>query len=71
MQKKFIILLLIGFLFFVPGAQAQGTLRLAEFEVDLWPEYDRPDVLVIYKAKLPADVSLPVDVDRQPRDGGE
>ena len=62
MQKRFLILLFISLIFIVPAAQAQGPLRLAEFEVDLWPEYDRPDVLVIYKAKLPADVSLPVNV---------
>lgn len=62
MEKRFVILLIVGLLFLVPAAQAQGPLRLAEFEVDLWPEYDRPDVLVINKAKLPADVSLPVNV---------
>ena len=62
MQKRLIIFLLLGLIFLVPVAQAQGVLRLAELEVDLWPEYDNPGVLVIYKAKLPADVSLPVNV---------
>lgn len=62
MQRRFFILFVLGLLFFVPAAQAQGPLVLAELEVALWPEYDRQDVLVIYKAKLPADVSLPVNV---------
>lgn len=62
MKKRLLILLVFSLLLLVPAAQAQDPLRLAEFEVDLWPEYDRPDVLVIYKAKLLADVSLPVDV---------
>jgi hypothetical protein len=62
MQKRFLIFLILGLFLLVPAAQAQGISSLAELEVDLWPEYDRPDVLVIYKAKLPANVSLPVDV---------
>ena len=62
MQKKFIIMFVLALLFLTPAAQAQGPLSLEEFEISLWPEYDRQDVLVIYKAKLPADVSLPVDV---------
>ena len=62
MKKRFITLLIVSVLFLVPVAQAQGPLQLAELEVDLWAEYDRPEVLVIYKAKLPANVSLPVDV---------
>ena len=62
MQKNFLIFLILGLFLLVPSAQAQGITSLAELEVDLWPEYDRPDVLVIYKAKLPANVSLPVDV---------
>lgn len=72
MQKRFLILLVLLLLFLVPAVQAQGTIGLAELEVDLWPEYDQPDVLVIYKAKLPANVSLPVDVTLKiPTEAGE
>ncbi len=31
-------------------------------EVALWPEFDRSEVLVIYRALLPSDVSLPTSV---------
>ena len=62
MQRRFSIFLILILLFLVPAVQAQGPTSLAELEVDIWPEYDRPDVLVIYKAKLPANVSLPTDV---------
>jgi hypothetical protein len=62
MQKRFFIFIILGLFLLVPAAQAQAITSLAELEVDLWPEYDRPDVLVIYKAKLPSNVSLPVDV---------
>ena len=41
---------------------AQDEVRLAYLQVDLWPEYDRPEMLVILRASLAADVSLPVDV---------
>jgi hypothetical protein len=72
MLKRWIILFVLSLFFLVPVAQAQGPISLAELEVDLWPEYDRPDVLVIYKMKLPTNVSLPVDVTlRIPADAGE
>ena len=42
--------------------RAQETLHLAFVEIDLWPEYDRPEMLVIYHVKLPAGASLPAEV---------
>jgi len=62
MLKRFLILTVWVSFFLVTNVQAQGPMRLAEVEVDLWPEYDRPDVLVIYHVKLSTDVTLPVDV---------
>jgi hypothetical protein len=62
MLKRFLFLTILIPLFLVTVAQAQGPLRLSDVEVNLWPEYDRPDVLVIYHVKLPSDVTLPVDV---------
>lgn len=41
---------------------AQDPIKLSSMEVDLWPEYDRPTVLVIYRITLPATTSLPVDL---------
>ena len=62
MLKKVLILIALFPLMFVSIAKAQGPIRLAEVEVALWPEYDRPDVLVIHHIKLPSDISLPVDI---------
>lgn len=42
--------------------QAQGAITFSALEVDLWPEYDRPSVLVIYRITLASTVSLPVDL---------
>lgn len=41
-------------------ASAQGAARLAGLTVSLWPEYDRPGVLVIYRGVIADDVALPV-----------
>jgi hypothetical protein len=41
---------------------AEDLDDLERLEVALWPEYDRPEVLVIYRAQLPSSVSLPTTV---------
>jgi hypothetical protein len=62
MLKRFLFLVVLSSFFLVPAAQAQGPLRFTEVEIDIWPEYDHPEVLVIYHVKLPANVSLPAEV---------
>jgi hypothetical protein len=56
--------LLLGSLLGYPfiKVQAQTPATLSNLEVDLWPEYDRPGVLVIYRITLPSNVSLPTDL---------
>ena len=48
-MRKFIaiVVLLAAFWISFP-VQAQSDLRLNSVTVDIWPEYDRPAVLVIY-----------------------
>lgn len=41
---------------------AQQPVSLSELEVDLWPEYDRPSLLVIYRIKLSPEVGLPAEL---------
>jgi hypothetical protein len=43
-------------------AAAQGEIPLQSVRIDLWPEYDRPSLLVIYHITLPAQVSLPIEI---------
>ena len=51
---------------------AQDEVTLSYLEVALWPEYDSPEVLVIYRITLPPTVSLPVDLTfRIPAAAGE
>jgi hypothetical protein len=49
-----------------------GVTPLELVEVALWPEFDRSQVLIIYRALLPSDVSLPTSVGLpMPADVGE
>jgi hypothetical protein len=44
------------------AAQAQANLTLTAVQVDLWPEYDRPSMLVIYHITLSNTLTFPVDI---------
>ncbi len=53
-------------------ARAQTEVRFSKLDVSLWPEYDRPTVLVIYHIALHPTISLPVDLSlRIPASAGE
>ena len=64
MRKWLLTLLLLagalGFAFLLPPvARAQNPVKFNSLEIDLWPEYDRPTLLVIFRAILDPGVSLP------------
>jgi hypothetical protein len=44
---------------------AKGEVSFSECEVDLWPEFDRPTMLVIYHMTLAPVVKLPAEVKLQ------
>lgn len=48
----------------LPGlaGAAKGAPWLESLQVEIWPEYDRPAVLVILKGEIAADVALPADL---------
>jgi hypothetical protein len=51
---------------------AQQLLTLETVQVQFWPEFDRPAMLVIYTIDLPEDTPLPVNVTlRIPANAGE
>ena len=43
----------------VSAAVPQVNIVLGALAIDLWPDYDRPGVLVIYRATIAPEVSLP------------
>ncbi len=60
---KRLFALLAALAVLIPVAvHAQAPITLPSAEVDLWPEYDRPDMLVIYHFALPSSVSLPYEM---------
>ncbi len=62
MRRWLAILFLFGALGVPVGVQAQSPIKLSMLQVQLWPEYDQPSMLVIYDFKLPANAQLPVSV---------
>lgn len=38
---------------------AQTEPRIGGLRVDLWPEYDRPEMLIVYRGVLPSDLAVP------------
>ncbi len=71
MVKKIALIFLFALFTFVPLTLAQESSSFETLVIDLWPEYDRPSVLVIYKAELSPEVSLPAEVTlRMPIEAG-
>ena len=59
MRRWFILLALLVSLFAPRPIQAQANITIQTLDVEIWPEYDQPSVLVIYRITLASDVKLP------------
>jgi hypothetical protein len=63
------LFLFIGLLVPFAVARAQAPLQIEQLQIDIWPEYDKPSVLIIYKITLPTQASMPAQVTlRIPKD---
>lgn len=60
-----LLFLLTGFTRSPVFADASQTIVLNSVMVDLWPEYDRPSVLVIYEIELGEPASFPLELTFQ------
>lgn len=60
-KNSYLLIILLLSLFLSGPAQAQADLNLSTVEVDLWPEYDDPSMLVIYRIALASSTSLPAE----------
>ena len=47
----------------VPGVVAQDSLELESLSIALWPEFDQPEMLVIYQGSLAPETALPAAVE--------
>lgn len=64
----------LGILWPILPAQAQDTdpVRLSTLEIALWPEFDEPEVLVIFQGRLVDDIPLPAQLTlTMPQEAGE
>ncbi len=60
MKKLFILFLVILFILTTSPVAAQNAPGFSKMVINIWPEYDRPGVLVFYRITLSAQSSLPV-----------
>ncbi len=62
-MRKFIALVTLILIFITfTAAHAQSPVSFDTVDVSIWPEYDTPTVLVIYKISLPEQTPLPIEV---------
>lgn len=72
-MKRILLILVLLVLVIAPGftLQEQNPVHITRMEIDIWPEYDRTQVLVIYRVQLSRDTPLPVSISiRIPRVAG-
>ena len=70
MRKWLSVVLMLAALILPTPAGAQGGIKLNSINIQLWPEYDQPSMLVIHEFLVDESVTLPVDVAvRFPKDG--
>jgi hypothetical protein len=62
MRKLVLLLMLFVFFLFPAHASSQGEVHLSLLSVDIWPEYDQPAVLIIYRLTLASDTKLPASL---------
>jgi hypothetical protein len=62
-MKRLILTLVLTLAALAGSTQAQERPTLSNLEINLWPEFDRPEVLVIYRGLLAADTPLPVPME--------
>jgi hypothetical protein len=69
-MRKVLLLLSLWIVLLVPvSVQAKENLHFSLVTIDIWPEYDRPAVLMIYHISLAPDTVLPASLSlRLPSD---
>jgi hypothetical protein len=58
-----ILVMTLLIIFLVPNSvQAQSDVHISLLSVDIWPEYDQPAVLMIYRITLASNTTLPANL---------
>jgi hypothetical protein len=72
-MRKWVLAIIIILSILLPlDARGQEPITLSSLQIQIWPEYDKPGVLVIYQLKLSATTPMPASVSiRIPTAAGE
>lgn len=62
-MKRILLILVLSLVVLAGSVYAQDAPTLTELKLSVWPEYDRPEVLVIYRGSFADDTPLPVPVE--------
>jgi hypothetical protein len=62
MRKQILVLTLLIVLLVPVLVQAQSEMHLSLVDVDIWPEYDQPAVLMIYRFTMASGTTLPANL---------
>ena len=62
MRKLFLFLLMLSLVAMPTIAQAQSNVLIKELNIQLWPEYDRSEMLVMYSFTLSENTPLPTNM---------
>lgn len=63
-MRKWLIFIILASALALPSlAAAQSDTRLTSLQIKLWPEYDQPDMLVIYDFQAGDELSLPARLE--------
>jgi len=62
--KRILLILSLAVTFFAPAFafQEENPVAISRMEIDIWPEYDRPQVLVMYRVQISNETRLPVRI---------
>jgi hypothetical protein len=63
MMKRLLLIQVFWMALLAGPVQAQETPTLSDLGISLWPEFDRPEMLVIYRGRFESDTPLPVPVE--------
>ena len=62
-KHKVLLIFLLTLIAILPfNADAQELVKFSNIRIELWPEYDQPSMLVIYRGILSPEVELPTDI---------
>jgi len=62
--KRILVILALAVSLFTPAftLQEENPVVISRMEIDLWPDYDRPHVLVMYRIQISNETRLPVRI---------